>query len=381
MRLLVFSHVEVDFSARTVCNLGFKQIILNYLKFWDEVILVGPTKHHKSFVISSDVPGLTLVGLKGTNRSLLDKASHYLIGAIRKYKFLINHGILKDVSLIQFRYPSIYTYSLARHIVSKRQNVVFYIAADGVEAVRYNYPYLTWAAKLLEMMEIATLKGQKVVTTGPVLARKYSKYSQTHAYFSTTHNKVEKRKPRESFSNFIYVGTLEKRKRVIDLIRAIHILYNDGHDIQCRIVGEGSTRPSLERFVVANDLSSIISFEGYVSDTEQLEQFYLEADFLVLPSLAEGTPRVLPEAMSFGVIPFASKGVASNDYIIKEGHNGFLFQPKNPQAIANKISMVLQDRALYVHCLNGVFQYASQHTIDKELAKMWKFYLNNKQVL
>lgn len=76
---------------------------------------------------------------------------------------------------------------------------------------------------------------------------------------------------------------------------------------------------------------------------------YQKSDAFCLPSLFEGYPNVVVEAMSCG-LPIACSKVFDNPFIVKDGINGFLFNPENPKKIAEAleklISLSTEDRIL-----------------------------------
>ena len=70
---------------------------------------------------------------------------------------------------------------------------------------------------------------------------------------------------------------------------------------------------------------------------QKIEEEYRKADIFCLPSLFEGYPNVVAEAMSCE-LPILCSNVYENPYIVEEGINGFLFDPKKPEAIADAIN-------------------------------------------
>lgn len=78
--------------------------------------------------------------------------------------------------------------------------------------------------------------------------------------------------------------------------------------------------------------------------TYQIVEKYKDADFFCLPSFYEGTPNVLCEAIACG-LPVICSDVCDNPIYVQEGKNGFLFDPANPQDIANKIEHLLALKA------------------------------------
>lgn len=74
--------------------------------------------------------------------------------------------------------------------------------------------------------------------------------------------------------------------------------------------------------------------------TKQIKNVYHNADLFCLPSFYEGTPNVICEAISTG-LPVACSDVCDNYIYVKPGCNGVLFDPNNPNDMANKISQLL----------------------------------------
>ena len=66
---------------------------------------------------------------------------------------------------------------------------------------------------------------------------------------------------------------------------------------------------------------------------------------LVLPSLSEGLGRVLIEAEALGK-PVIGSNVGGIPDLIKDGKNGFLFEPKNSDNLAQKLRTLLKDKNL-----------------------------------
>lgn len=74
--------------------------------------------------------------------------------------------------------------------------------------------------------------------------------------------------------------------------------------------------------------------------TARIKECYQSADFFCLPSFYEGTPNVICEAMACG-LPVVCSDVCDNGLYVKEGENGFLFNPQSIESMADSLSRML----------------------------------------
>lgn len=140
----------------------------------------------------------------------------------------------------------------------------------------------------------------------------------------------------------LFVGRLERVKGVKYLIKAINNLSRE--DLKLIIVGDGRESHSLKLLVKKMDLTEKIMFMGKIPN-EKIPEYMVAADVFVLPSLSEGFPVVLLEAMAAG-IPIISTKIRGLTEIVENNANGFLVNPKNPEEIADKINIILTNENL-----------------------------------
>jgi glycosyltransferase involved in cell wall biosynthesis len=110
---------------------------------------------------------------------------------------------------------------------------------------------------------------------------------------STLQKKITNRSPKIRVIGTL--GRLEVEKGHSVLITAFTQLVRAGHDVTLIIGGEGSLRGALEHQVMASDLQQKVQFLGYVHNRAE---FFSKLDLFVLPSLTEGLPMALLEAMA-----------------------------------------------------------------------------------
>ena len=132
------------------------------------------------------------------------------------------------------------------------------------------------------------------------------------------------------------IGRLIPRKGFQFLIRALpQIIENAAPDFEIEIVGDGPYRGELLRLSEDLGIASHIRFAGSVPYSE-LPQKYRDADVFILPSLAEGMPLVVLEAMGTG-LPIVASRVQGIDELVVEGVNGALFDAGDIDGLASSL--------------------------------------------
>lgn len=108
------------------------------------------------------------------------------------------------------------------------------------------------------------------------------------------------------------------------------------------IIGDGPERGELELLSRQLGLSDHVSFTGWVGDRSRISDYLRRATVFVLPSLSEGLPRVLIEAMACG-LPVVATDVGGVPDAVVDGVNGLLVPPRDEKALAKAIAYVFDD--------------------------------------
>jgi len=153
----------------------------------------------------------------------------------------------------------------------------------------------------------------------------------------------DRRYPTKEIYQLLYVGRIEYFKGIYDLVDAIKIIIDrKSTNIHMSIVGDGADANKIKHRVAALGLSKYVTFQGTVSDHNQLAYLYRQSDLFILPTHHEGFPRVLYESMIAG-LPIITTFVGTISHLMKDGFNCYRIPPKNPSALAEKVIQVLQD--------------------------------------
>lgn len=136
----------------------------------------------------------------------------------------------------------------------------------------------------------------------------------------------------------VVVGSHKPQKNFHRFVDAIKIL--QGKEVSIRIKWYGIFPEYIDEFrkyVSETGLDKEVEVYG---PTQNIREVYQSADFFCLPSLFEGFPNVLCEAISTG-LPIACSNVCDNPYILKEVGVGLLFNPLNVEDMADKLQQLV----------------------------------------
>jgi glycosyltransferase involved in cell wall biosynthesis len=130
-----------------------------------------------------------------------------------------------------------------------------------------------------------------------------------------------------------FLGRFEEVKNPAILIPVLARLLASGVPARLWLIGDGSQRGMLEAKVSELGLSDHVTFWGYRQDVERL---LCRADVLVLPSLFEGSPLALGEAMGCR-LPVVSSDVGGCGEMLDHGKSGFLVPAGDEAALAETL--------------------------------------------
>jgi glycosyltransferase involved in cell wall biosynthesis len=140
------------------------------------------------------------------------------------------------------------------------------------------------------------------------------------------------------------VARLSHEKGIPGLIEAFDRACRAGLEAELILIGDGPERDSIESEVERRRLSERIEFRGRQAG-RAVRDAYAEADLFVLPSLMEGLPIVLMEAMATGT-PVIAPALAGIPELVVHGETGLLFTPARWCELADEIVRLAGDEGL-----------------------------------
>jgi glycosyltransferase involved in cell wall biosynthesis len=138
-------------------------------------------------------------------------------------------------------------------------------------------------------------------------------------------------------------GSEPMRKGILDVLKALAIAVQKDQSIELILTGADDIAGAISQFD-SSSIEDYTSFLGYVSTTRKIE-LYRSAAMILLPSYEESFPYVILEAMAAGK-PIISTHIGGIPDVIDEGINGYLIEPGDYKALAQKILLLIGDAPL-----------------------------------
>ena len=137
------------------------------------------------------------------------------------------------------------------------------------------------------------------------------------------------------------VGSLIPRKNYASLIRCLNEL-TTSCPVQLLLIGEGEERRSLEALAAELDLANKVRLPGFRSD---IPEVLAAMDIFAFPSLGEGLPRALMEAMAAG-LPCVVTEVGGNAEAVVDGETGYVISPGDGPGLKAALLRLIQNGEL-----------------------------------
>jgi len=157
------------------------------------------------------------------------------------------------------------------------------------------------------------------------------------------------------------------------IVKATRIVARKSKDVEVCMVGDGPLRSNTIQLVHSYNLTNLFSFTGTLGSSQVAEKLG-KASIFILPSLKEGMPFSLLEAMASGLAVVGSNISGINDVVV-HGKNGLLVPSSSPEALAEAILTLLKDSNLRRRLGENARNYVvERHSWATQLPKIERFY-------
>ena len=230
------------------------------------------------------------------------------------------------------------------------------------------------AARIVDVGQRALMAGDatRTVTNGLELYQHYGEPAGRPVVSSplraTEIGSVPRRRPSSAPPRVLFVGFLRPEKGIDVLLDAFDTVSARVPSAELRLIGtqdlfEGGAARDIVARVAQRRGTGTIEHLGYLSFGPRLFAEYADADVVVVPSLSEGTPRVIMEARAFGAAVIGSR-VGGIPTSIEHGVDGLLVEPGDAPGLAEAILELILDPARRQVIAAGGLARVRRSTVD-----------------
>ena len=181
---------------------------------------------------------------------------------------------------------------------------------------------------------------------------------------------VKTQRQKSEIKTLLFVHWLSKRKGADIIVSIIKHLKNFEHltsGFKLLVIGSGPYKEDLLKNIKENNLEQNIEVLGSIPN-EEIIKYYQNADVFIMPSMEEGFPRVLLEAMAVG-IPYVASDVGAVRELSPEIAQRFLVKSGDVEMFAHKIENLLSDEKIYEEFKKEELQKVQEYSIDNVINK------------
>jgi glycosyltransferase involved in cell wall biosynthesis len=245
------------------------------------------------------------------------------------------HAAHYTVAALRAGFPTVYTIHGVVHREAKvYQSTLFDRLRFGLEAACDRY---------------AVARVSDIVAISPYVLEEYR--GRGRARFHRIDNPL----PNEFFSipnlreeaRLLYAGTIDERKNVLGLLRALVLVRQRVPQVRLRVAGRPTSQryyQQVKQFVSAHGLESHVDFLGLLKMDELLQE-YARCAASVLASRQETAPMAVIEAMAAGK-PVVATRVGGVPDLVQDGYTGWLVEPDDTSGFADKVVDLLTNGKL-----------------------------------
>jgi len=366
------SKISVIFGNGTLLdqiNKGEFEIVQERIRFltqrFAQVHLISQTPIDPSKMIDLSKRGKILVHSPKKNLQRIGNTLFLLYASIR-----IINLFKENVNLIRaYGLPASLPAVLVKRIIPRMRLIMSYHYEWSTQRFQHNRLLFTVA----QLLESAVFKAADlIIVLNPRLERCVTARGIDQGKVKVVPNWVDTSRfnPREDGSTIreayslkkivlLYVGRLHPVKNLEIAVGAVSKLVEVNPNLSFLIVGEGPQKQKLQELALELKISEHVVFAGTIAHQE-LPKFYAAANIFIIPSIEEGQPKAVLEALASGK-PIVATSVPGLKELIIGGENGILVPLNDSDALADAVKAILSSRTLSERLSENAREYALNH--------------------
>lgn len=342
-------------------------LICKNLTNYESIVLCGGDKLKKSFEDNN----INSYSLSFSKKHIL-KNIKYLKNIIRDNDIKIVHAHDNNASIHAYLVKSIYGVDIK--VISHIHSCYPWINSNGLNSsidklLRPKYDYNITCGKVVydfykENTNYLNREKISILSNAMDVEEIINFKSNKREWIAAEHNIPQDGKV------IGFVGRLDEEKGLIPFIKEFNNYKENFKDTKILIIGSGSQEEEIKSMVKKLELSEFFIFTGF---EENVYDFFPIIDVFFLPSLYEGLPMVILEAMAFG-IPIVAMDVGSISEVINS-HRGRLIKPGDYRSFMEELRNLKEDKQLRIDLgKNGRGFIKTNYNIKNYCKKIEKVY-------
>ena len=292
--------------------------------------------------------------------------------------------VINKVDVVYCRVPDPFSWMPA--LLFKKKCILHFVG-DTIDATKHNEKW-SWLKKKVMIagympdywLTLQAAKRSRVYSNGPHIASKLQEkgISVTPVISST----VFKKDLHEDFLSLplekgkvviTYIGYVRFAKGMQCLMEFCKKLREDDINYLFHLVGNGEMFEDVKNFVDRENLKDRIILHGHIDNKEEMNRILRNSDLFFFPSLSEGSPRVVIEAMSQGT-PVMSTPVGSLPGTFEDGKTIRFFDFNNTEKAVEIVKLFMAAPLTFEKQRRSAYQMvAANFTIEKFLSKVFSY--------
>lgn len=334
-------HRFYEYDGKLYTKLAFPYAYwCDYLNFFDQVTVVARVKKVDTFtsdmvrVDGVNVSYEKLVYFRGMKQFLLK--SPFIITAIFKVALKHKYFLLRSGNSTNFLWLFLFIFNKP-YLREYPGNV-----KEGMIGVIGEKLWVKTLANVLDGLARFQGKFSKANSFVSQYCKDlYSSKKPSFVFSSFKFSEIQCKKTDykiENLAKVVSLGRLEGEKGHTSLLNAIKLI--NGKNIEVHLIGDGSQKANLE--ALAKELKLNVIFYGALTDRDKIFSILNNADIYVIPSLTEGMPRSLLEAMAIGLPCIGSTAGGIPEVLLES----CTYNPADIKGLARLISQFIDSEEL-----------------------------------
>ncbi|MDS0788084.1 glycosyltransferase family 4 protein [Proteus vulgaris] len=356
--LFVHDHIFLKYGEEFYSNgkLTYNQLSF-YLNFCDELTVIGRYKE------IDEKPDCSLLS-SGPKIKIYGLDNPLSLKTFTSQKRHLCENIIKKHDAIICRLPSENGLLFGKIAQNAHKPTLYEMVASPFDCLWFRGDFLAKAyAPILSFRTKKALKKADAIiyVTNEYLQKKYPTSGKNIGISDVIIEKTSSAKElleKKEYKIGVIGNPKLKIKNIESIIKAS---LSSNLNLEISIVGGYLDDILYEKYSKKANINQL----GFISEQSKLLSWLDSLDLYIQPSLTEGLPRSVLEAMSRGIPVIASNVGGIPELVSSE----YLFHPKNINKISNLIDLVLSNKQIYYELSNYSIEKAKEYTIENNILK------------